>query len=112
MKWERESPPHDLAVECYVSESRCRVFFAIEHGRWHLSIAHPKRLPTWEEVREARYHFLPDGVLMAMLLPPKEEYVNVHPFCFHLWEIQGEEAAGYSPSIANRRLVVVPGGAA
>ena len=26
-------------------------------------------------------------VTMGMLLPPKAEYVNLHPNCFHLWEV-------------------------
>lgn len=75
----------------------CRVFVGIEDDRWHLSIAHPRRLPTWDELRDARYRFVPDAVVMAMLLPPKADYVNYHLYCFHLWEIRGEEAWGHAP---------------
>jgi len=57
-------------------------------GRWHLSISHPGRYPTWDEIKEARYQLVPNNVTMAMLLPPKEQYVNVHANCFHLWEIR------------------------
>ncbi|SIS88764.1 DUF7694 domain-containing protein [Alicyclobacillus vulcanalis] len=56
-------------------------------GGWHMSISHPERYPTWDEIREARYQLIPNDVTMAMLLPPKEEYVNVHPNCFHLHEV-------------------------
>jgi hypothetical protein len=56
-------------------------------GRWHLSISHPRRYPTWDEIRDARYALIPDGVTMAMLLPPRAQYVNVHPNCFHLHQI-------------------------
>jgi len=55
--------------------------------RWHLSISTNHRYPTWEEIRDARYALLPDNITMGMLLPPKREYVNVHPNCFHLHEI-------------------------
>jgi hypothetical protein len=55
--------------------------------RWHLSISHPSRYPTWDEIRDARYALLPDDVTMAMLLPPQREYVNLHKNCFHLHEI-------------------------
>lgn len=55
------------------------------HG-WHMSISHQERYPTWDEIREARYQFCPDDITMAMLLPPKSEYVNVHNNCFHLYE--------------------------
>lgn len=72
----------------------CSVIVGKEKGRWHLSIAHPKRLPTWEELRDARYEFTPADVTMVMVLPRPEQYVNIHPNCLHLWEtkdkIRGE----------------------
>lgn len=72
---------------------------------WHLSISHrsnlldahgqnpPGRYPTWDEIAEARYRFCPDHVTMAMLLPPRAEYVNVMPTTFHLWELHEGEVA-------------------
>lgn len=59
---------------------------------WHAPIAHPERYPTWDEIRDMRYAFLPDNMTMAMLLPPKAEYVNLHPNCFHLWEVDDPRA--------------------
>ena len=64
----------------------CSVIVGLEVG-WHLSIAHPTRYPTYEEIKEARYKFLPNETTVAMLFPPKEEFVNLHSNCFHLWEI-------------------------
>lgn len=64
--------------------------------QWHLSIAFKSkrllgntggRLPTWEEIHDARYKFIPDDVTMGMLLPPRAEYVNVHKTTMHLHEI-------------------------
>lgn len=57
---------------------------------WHLSVSRDDRLPSWEEVRDARYELIPDEATMALLLPPRSEYVNVHEFCLHLYEIPGE----------------------
>lgn len=54
---------------------------------YHLSISHPHRWPTWEEILEARETLLPLGLTFAQILPPASEYVNIHPNCFHLWEI-------------------------
>lgn len=70
---------------------QCKVIVAQEMGLWHMSISCKKRLPTWEELRDARYKYLPADITVAMLLPPKEEWVNAHSFCFHLWEITKEE---------------------
>jgi hypothetical protein len=56
-------------------------------GWWHLSISTKTRLPSWEEVRDARYSLLPDRLTFAMLLPPRDEYLNVHDYTFHLHQI-------------------------
>jgi hypothetical protein len=68
----------------------CRVIVSRTVAGWHLSISRADRLPSWEEVRDARYALVPDEATMALILPPRDEYVNVHEFCFHLWEIPGE----------------------
>src|SRR5262245_29164228 len=74
--------------KCYISdESHCTVIvsYTPKFG-WHISIAHPYRHPTWNEIASARYQLVPDNFTMVMVLPPEEEYVNVHEHCFHLHE--------------------------
>lgn len=70
---------------------QCAVFVGLEAGFWHLSISHKDRYPSWDEIREARYRLVPDAVTMAMLLPPRAEYVNLHDHCFHLHQIAAPE---------------------
>lgn len=78
-------------------------FMAGKKMGWHLSMSHrsnhilsplgrpvPGRLPTWSEIVEARYRFCPDEAYMAMILPPKAEYVNLHPTTMHLYEVEGD----------------------
>jgi hypothetical protein len=57
---------------------------------WHLSISTPYRYPTWDEIKAARYDLIPNEVTVAMFLPPREEYVNAHQFCFHLHQVPDE----------------------
>lgn len=59
--------------------------------RWHLSISHPARYPSWEEIRLARYELCPKDITMAMLMPPEAQYVNISKTCFHLWQIHKED---------------------
>jgi hypothetical protein len=86
-------------TNAYLTQANCTILAGQEPAgrngelRWHLSIAHPKRYPSWKEIMEARYDLLPPEVTIAMILPPPEEYINVHKNCFHLWEIEPEEAA-------------------
>lgn len=55
-------------------------------GKKHLSISHPDRHPTWDEMKQARYELLPDNIDMAMYLPASKEYVNIHNHCFHWYQ--------------------------
>jgi hypothetical protein len=64
------------------------VLTSVDDGLWHLSISAPDRYPAWDEIAEARYQLCPDNITMAMLLPPSDEYVNVHQNTFHLHEIR------------------------
>lgn len=64
------------------------VIVSKDDGLWHISISHHKRYPTFDEIKEARYKFIPDDVTMAMFFPPRSQYVNVHPNCFHLFEVK------------------------
>lgn len=71
------------------SLGECSVIVTKEFGTWHLSVAHPRRYPTWDEIAEARYRVVPDAVTMALVLPPRAEYVNLHENCFQLTEVAG-----------------------
>jgi hypothetical protein len=55
--------------------------------RFHLSVSHPTRDPEWREVKRARYKLIPEEITVAVVLPPKRDYKNLHKHCFHLWEI-------------------------
>ena len=58
---------------------------------WHLSISCSDRYPVWDEIKDARYSLLPMGLTFAQILPPMNEFVNIHPNCFHLWELDADE---------------------
>lgn len=65
----------------------CAVVVTREYGEWHVSISHPKRYPTWDEVAQARYRAIPKHIWMAMMLPPPEHYVDLNPNCPHLVQV-------------------------
>jgi hypothetical protein len=82
------------AYQREVQDGHLSVFAGREPDGFHMSISHrtsdgrraPGRYPTWDEIYDARYRFCPPHLTMAMLLPPKEDYVNIHATTFHLWE--------------------------
>ena len=69
-------------------EKSLRVIVSKDAGYWHLSVSHPSRYPTWDEIKDVRYKYLPNDITVGLLFPPREEYVNVHDNCFHLWEVK------------------------
>ena len=85
----RGTPP---GCTSWQSNTGCTAFAGREPAGWHVSVSHPSRVPSWDEMRTAREAMTPDEVTMAILFPPRSEYVNVHERCLHLWQIGGDEA--------------------
>src|SRR5438132_212656 len=78
----------DHAASVYVM-GHTRIIVTNDPGEgWHLSISCADRDPTWQEIATARYRLLPNVDEMAMYLPTLEQYVNLHPFTFHLYEVK------------------------
>lgn len=54
--------------------------------RWlHLSIARRNRIPSFEELRDAKETFIGPDLYAVQVFPPKEFYVNLNPFVLHLF---------------------------
>ena len=95
MKWTRLNVPapfleadQELVGIYQELKWNLRVIVSKDQGFWHISISHPKRYPTFDEIKAARYDLVPDEANMAMFFPSKNKYVNVHPNCFHLYEVK------------------------
>jgi hypothetical protein len=76
-----------------VSETQWAVYrvfqflvIASEGDGWaHVSVSLPDRCPKWEEMCLIKSLFFGDDIIVVQYHPPKSEYVNLHPFCLHLW---------------------------
>lgn len=95
-----ELPPRDQDQRRFINEhnsyfrryrlGQCSVIVTKELGKWHLSISHRARYPTWDEVAEARYRLLPESIVAAMILPPRSAYINLDSHCFQVFEIDDQ----------------------
>jgi hypothetical protein len=113
-KWREMTPPQvtvdmtGVVPRAFVSESGCRCLVSQDPAKrapagmwlppdelvlWHLSISHARRLPTWDEVADARYEFCPREITMALLLPPPDRYLNLHEFVLHVWQVDDRRTA-------------------
>jgi uncharacterized lipoprotein YmbA len=93
-EWAVKLPPmlREIGARVYSMEA-CRIIVSrdppqAERPGWHLSISRRDSDPTWNEIATARYRLLPDVREMAMYLPSLAEYVNLHPYTFHLHEVE------------------------
>jgi hypothetical protein len=76
---------------CFINPQRkLAVIFSVERERdgkrWiHVSVSHRDRLPTWDELRGVKDWTIGRDKLALQVLPPEDQYVNLHPRTLHLW---------------------------
>ncbi|MGD8707111.1 MAG: hypothetical protein PVI88_00325 [Nitrosopumilaceae archaeon] len=52
---------------------------------WHLSLSRPNRYPPHEEILYIKNLFFGTDKKVIMIFPKKENYINIHKYCFHLF---------------------------
>jgi len=56
-------------------------------GGWeHVSVSMKNRCPAWEEMCMVKDIFWEKNECVVQFHPPENDYVNLHPFCLHLWK--------------------------
>lgn len=71
-----------------------KTFFAVysNGGDWdHVSVSHKSRCPTWDEMCEIKDIFFDEDECCVEYHPAKSNYVNIHPYCLHIWKPQKEQ---------------------
>jgi len=59
---------------------------ANENIPWeHVSVSCERRCPNWTEMCFVKDLFWNPEEAVMQLHPPKSDYVNMHPYCLHLW---------------------------
>lgn len=55
-------------------------------SKWvHLSVSRKDRLPSWDDLKGVKKMFLGDDKEAVQVFPKQKDYVNLHPYCLHLW---------------------------
>jgi hypothetical protein len=58
---------------------------------WHVSLARPNRLPSWDDIRKVKDVFVGRQNTAVSVLPSEDNYVNHHNFCLHIWRCLDRE---------------------
>lgn len=68
-----------------------RVIASDGAGWEHVSVSRRDRCPTWDEMCQVKDLFWDEDDCVVQYHPPKEDWVNNHPNCLHLWRPVGVE---------------------
>lgn len=66
--------------------------FVVSSGKWveeeweHVSVSLKHRCPNWEEMCFIKNLFWGDDEVVLQFHPAKTDYVNIHPYCLHMWK--------------------------
>lgn len=58
-------------------------------GWEHVSVSRRDRCPTWDEMCQVKAMFWDEDDCVIQFHPPKRDYVNIHPYCLHMWRPVG-----------------------
>ena len=72
-------------------ENELFFIFSTGCGFEHLSVSTADRCPTWEEMCYMKDIFWNNDEVCMQLHPKKEEYVNNHNYCLHIWKPINQE---------------------
>lgn len=62
-----------------------------ETGWEHVSVSLQHRTPNWQEMCWVKDMFWTEDEVVIQYHPARAEYVNLHPYCLHLWRpLQGD----------------------
>lgn len=72
---------------------RKNYFFVFSWGQgWeHLSVSQRNKTPSWDIMCRIKNVFWGEDEACVEYHPKKEDYVNLHPHCLHIWKEVGKE---------------------
>lgn len=80
----------EVSAQAWTSKDGMRVLVSLDattHGDLlHLSVSRARTLPSWKDVSLLKDAFFGENRDAMMMLPTKEDFVNLHEYTLHIWE--------------------------
>lgn len=87
--WSWTTPPGSRVYRVRRDDGeRGTIIVSRDEGRLHFSFSWRDRVPSWQELSEARDKVLPPDVFLCVPFPPRAYWINVHPHALHLYEVR------------------------
>lgn len=88
--WSEDSDGNNGCFQISLPRGQWLNVIASDGDGWeHVSVSRQDRCPTWEEMCAVKDIFWDLEDCVVQFHPPRREYVNVHPFCLHMWRPTG-----------------------
>lgn len=92
IEWERIVPSPTPGADAFRHLTQPLIAIrSVDGGRWHLSVSHRDRVPTWGEIGIARDALLPEEIHFMVPHPPRRYWINYNRKVLHLWEMRDRE---------------------
>ncbi|MGV8149672.1 MAG: hypothetical protein ACLKAK_07190 [Alkaliphilus sp.] len=72
----------------YNNKDAVMIVFSSGGGWEHVSVSYKNRCCTWEEMCKVKNMFFREDECVVQYHPAEKDYVNMHPYCLHLWKPQ------------------------
>lgn len=76
---------HEGAFKFRINGNNYLVIASDGCGWEHVSVSCESKIPTWDIMCKIKDLFFYDDEVVMQLHPKKEEYINNHTNCLHLW---------------------------
>lgn len=73
-----------------------------------VSVERDSRCPTWEAMCYVKDLFWEGHEVVIQFHPAKDDYINYHPGCLHLWKPIGKDIETPNPIMVGPRKKVAP----
>ncbi len=85
---EAEAPNDGMGGYYYdsITNKRLNFIFSYQMGWEHLSVSMPSRTPNWDQMCRMKDIFWGEDEACVEYHPKKEDYVNNHQHCLHIWK--------------------------
>lgn len=78
--------PNRIGLRVMISDGLGWEHVSVSLIKWETK----KRVPTWEEMCWIKDQFFYPEEVVIQYHPAKSKYVNLHPYCLHLWRPTAE----------------------
>ena len=74
-----------FAIKQKKNKPTLNIIASDQDGWEHVSVSTQTRTPSWKEMCMIKDMFWDDCDCVVQYHPPRDSYVNNHPFCLHMW---------------------------